>query len=248
MTPETPPAPVAPPPGLFPDTRWTLILSARGDPEARRAAVEAIAERYWQPLYVYARRKGLDAGAAEDAVQACFAGLLASDFLSRLDPGRGRLRSYLRASLDHGLAKAYARDRAQKRGGDALAIPLDGAAAEQALATAPLEAELALDREWAIALVGRAIGRLRAGYASAEGEGRWAAIEPFFRLAPVEAPPSHAEVAARSGIDPALLKAALHRARHRFRAILSTEIGATLEDPGDLELELAHLLRVLGTP
>lgn len=88
----------------FPSTRWTLILSARESPDRRRAALNELLASYWRPLYSYARRKGCDPDAAQDVVQGFVAHLLGRDFLSRLDPARGRLRSYLRTSLDNYLA------------------------------------------------------------------------------------------------------------------------------------------------
>ncbi len=72
---------------MFPTTRWTLILAAQTDESARRAALDTLLSAYWRPLYVYLRRKGLPAEAAEDAVQGLILGLLEQDALSRLDPG-----------------------------------------------------------------------------------------------------------------------------------------------------------------
>jgi RNA polymerase sigma-70 factor (ECF subfamily) len=74
----------------FPTTRWTLILSARQSPEMRRAALEELLGRYWKPLYLFARYKGVGIDDAQDAVQGFFAHLLERDFLARLDPERGR--------------------------------------------------------------------------------------------------------------------------------------------------------------
>jgi RNA polymerase sigma-70 factor (ECF subfamily) len=79
-------------PSAFPSTCWTLILSARESPGARRAALDELLTRYWRPLYAFARRKGLDRGQAQDAVQGFVVQLLEKDFLARVDPGRGRLR------------------------------------------------------------------------------------------------------------------------------------------------------------
>ena len=76
---------------MFPDTRWTLVLASRQGGEARRIALETLLGAYWRPLYLFARRKGLSAEAAEDAVQGFFLKLLELDFPDRLDPARGRL-------------------------------------------------------------------------------------------------------------------------------------------------------------
>ena len=42
----------------FPSTRWSRILSSRGDGQARRAALGELLDAYWKPRYFFARRKG----------------------------------------------------------------------------------------------------------------------------------------------------------------------------------------------
>ena len=71
---------------MFPTTRWTLILGARADAPAERAALEQLCAAYWKPVYFFLRRKGLAPDAAEDAAQGFFLHLLQRDFLPRLDP------------------------------------------------------------------------------------------------------------------------------------------------------------------
>src|SRR4029450_14102519 len=115
---------------MFPQTRWTLVLAAREGAEARRDALEGLLGAYWRPLYVFARRKGLPPEAAEDAVQGFFLKLLEHDFPARLDPARGRLRSYLLTSLQHHLARLHERASAEKRGGRVRGLRLDGPAVE----------------------------------------------------------------------------------------------------------------------
>src|SRR6185369_600271 len=90
--------------GLFPDTRWTLVLAARLDPAKRRPALEELVRPRWKALYVVARKHGLPSAEAEDAVQGFVARLLEGDLLLRLDPGKGRLRSYLRTAFRHYLS------------------------------------------------------------------------------------------------------------------------------------------------
>src|SRR4051812_24799516 len=104
-------------PGLFPETRWTLVLAARLDPAKRRAALEELVRPRWKALYVLARKHGLASAEAEDAVQGFVTRLLEGDVLARLDPGKGRLRAYLRAAFRHYLTSQRQEERAQKRGG-----------------------------------------------------------------------------------------------------------------------------------
>ena len=90
--------------GLFPRTRWTLIRSAQEDPAARANALKELLAVYWRPLYVFVRRKGLSAEETEDAVQELVVLLLERDFLQRLDPERGKLRSFLMTAASNHLA------------------------------------------------------------------------------------------------------------------------------------------------
>lgn len=228
---------------LFPTTRWTLILASREGGEGRRAAFEALCNAYWRPVYVYVRRKGLAPERAEDVVQGLFTSLLERDFLERADPERGRFRSYLRASVDHYLANLYEREAARKRGGGVRFVPLDAALAERDLPATPQDPDAAFDREWALAVMERALLRLRQEYEDGKRKGRLETLLRFFGFGEV---PSYAEAAAECGTTVVQFKAALHRARARFREILLEEVGATLGDDKDAGAELLELRRLLA--
>ena len=101
----------------FPETRWTRIVAARGNTELRRVVLDELVASRWQPLYVHLRKQGLPPDRAQDVVQGFLVHLLERDFLARLDPGRGRLRAYLKTALAHYLANLHAEESAQKRGG-----------------------------------------------------------------------------------------------------------------------------------
>jgi RNA polymerase sigma-70 factor (ECF subfamily) len=230
-------------PSQFPPTRWTLIASARADAPARRAALEELLAQYWKPLYLFARRKGLDAQAAQDAVQGLLARLLERDFLARLDPARGRFRAYLRTAMSHYLINQHERDRAAKRGGDVAIVPLDFDLAERRLGGAPGGAEHAFEREWALAVMERALARLRAEFDRGQRGGPFALVAAFFGVG--SEPPSYAEAAERYAMSVPQLKAFLHRARVRYRALLREEVGHTVADPAEVDDEIRALLQAL---
>src|SRR4029079_1501005 len=136
----------------FPETRWTRIVAARGQPERRRAVLHELCASRWQPLYVHLRKQGLPPDRAQDVVQGFLVHLLERDFLARLDPGRGRLRAYLKTALAHYLANLYAEESAQKRGGGRAALAFEDV--EAVIGAAPDDPSAAFDREWALGLFG----------------------------------------------------------------------------------------------
>ncbi len=226
----------------FPTTSWSLILGAREGAETDRAVLGELFTAYWKPLYFYLRRKGLPVEAAEDAVQGLFTQLLERRFLATLDPGKGRLRSYLRASADHYLANVYEKHAAQKRGGGVRHVSLDLVLAERELVAAPEAPELAYEREWALGIMERALARLRKEYEDGRRRGSVDVVFGFFGFGKAR---SYAEAAAASGQTVAQFKASLHRARVRFRELLREEVAATVDADSSAEAELAELRRFL---
>jgi RNA polymerase sigma-70 factor (ECF subfamily) len=120
-------------------------------------------------------------------------------------------------------------------------VPFDPELAERTLAGASEAPDAAFDREWAFTLMERCLAQLRREYS--EGARRGAdAILRFFRL---QAPPSYADAAKEAGMLVPQFKAALHRARARFRELVRAEIAETLDGAADLDHEMSELLRLL---
>jgi RNA polymerase sigma-70 factor (ECF subfamily) len=235
---------MAPPASAFPTTRWTLILGARAGAAARRRALEELLAIYWRPLYVYLRRRGVPAASAEDLVQGFVIHLLESpEFLERLHPSRGHFRGYLKKALDHYRANLYAREKALKRGGGLTLVPLDVALAERELAAIPEAADGAYDREWAMQVMQRCVHRLGEEFAQGRRADRAPVVLRFFSL---DEAPSYAESASECGMTVPQFKAALHRARVRFRQLLREEVADTVAADVDVERELGELMRALS--
>jgi RNA polymerase sigma-70 factor (ECF subfamily) len=228
----------------FPGTRWTMILASRDGTQERRRALAELLDVYWKPLYFYVRRKGRTIEASKDAIQGFFAHLLERDFLGRLDPARGRFRSYLRAAMDHFLANEHEAATAQKRGGDARIVPLEWDAAERQCASSPADADAAFDREWAVGVIERAIARLRREFEEGMRKG---SVDVAMRHFQGGDPPPYAESAAACGMSPARFKAFLHRTRARFRELLREEVAPTLDDTRETDSEIEYLLKALGS-
>jgi RNA polymerase sigma-70 factor (ECF subfamily) len=229
--------------GNFATTRWTLVHAARdGGSADAQAALAALCESYWYPLYAYVRRRGYPPPEAEDLTQAFFARLLAGHPFDDVHQEKGRFRSYLLASIKHFLANEWDRARALKRGGGHHITSLDAHTGEQryqtGLADALTPAKL-FDRQWALTLLDRVLQRLRTEM-DKEGKGEvFEIMKPF--LTEGRGALAHAEAATRLGISESAAKVAAHRLRKRYRAMLRDEIADTVVSPDMVEEELRSL-------
>ena len=100
----------------------------------------------------------------------------------------------------------------------------------------------AFDREWAVAVMNRAVAALAAEHQHGR-EAQFEALRPW--LMGDEAA-SHAETALRLGMSEGAVKVAVHRLRKRFRELLKHEISQTLNEDQDVEAELRYLCSVHG--
>jgi RNA polymerase sigma-70 factor (ECF subfamily) len=227
---------------LFPSTRWTLIRRAQGSAEARRKALDELLCVYWKPLLRLAMLRGLAPEQAADAVQDFALRLLENQgFMERLDPSRGRLRSFLRMSFTHHLDSAYTAERAQKRGGAYRILSIDLPVLEPIAAPAT-DPNAAYDRQWAESVLERALLALKSEFDAGVRGGPFELVESYFRLGEA---PSYQVVAERWGMSVAQVKAFLHRARVRYRDLVAAELRDTLDSEGEIEDELAYLLGAL---
>ena len=228
--------------GLFPATRWTLLLAARERPEERRGAFEELIAPRWRALFALARKQGLAPAEAEDAVQSFLARLIESDLLFRADPARGRLRTFLRTAFHNHLANLHEHAAAARRGGGRRPVDLDDV--EALVASPNLSPEAAFDRAWALELFEGALAALEGELASGAGGSRVEALRQLFRFG--ETSP-YAELAPRLGMSLPQLKSFVHRAKARFRLILRARVADTLEAGEDVDAEVAALLGLLSS-
>lgn len=231
----------------FRTTRWSRIARAGRpeDPEAAEA-LEQLCRAYWFPVYAFLRRGGIPAAEAEDLVQGFFATLLAKNYVAQADRGRGRFRTFLLAAVKHHLGHERERAAAQKRGGGARWVALDGEEAEELYARVPAtedSPDRLFDRRWAETMLETALRRLREEFDGGGKVKRFDHLKPFL-MRSKEA--SYLETAERLGLTEAAVKSAIHRMRSRFQEIIREEIAQTVADPSEIEAEIRHLLGVLA--
>jgi RNA polymerase sigma-70 factor (ECF subfamily) len=112
---------------LFPSTRHSLIQRiGRGGPEGNDA-LRRVCEIYWPCVYEYIRRcrERFDRDDALDLTQGFFTELIARNDLATIEPGRGRLRTYLVKAIGNYLVNVDRDARAGKRGGGAQVVSLE---------------------------------------------------------------------------------------------------------------------------
>jgi len=236
--------------GAFAPTRWTLILRARGETPESRAALGELCEAYYQPVLRFLRREGRDEDTARELTQEFFARVLSNGAFEQADPERGRFRSYLLGALKHFLADQRKHDHRLKRGGGATPESLDAAdaaddsASLQVADTSVPAPEAFFDREWALAVMARALETLQKEFAAAGKADQFEALKPWLIG---EAPSmSQSDAARQLGISEGAVKVVIHRLRKRFRDTVRAEISQTLRDPSLVDEELRHLIEALA--
>jgi RNA polymerase sigma factor (sigma-70 family) len=241
--------------GRFPSTRWSAVVAARsGDTLERRRGLDAILTTYWKPVYKYIRiRWGKSNEDAKDLTQGFFARLIEKDFLGGFDPGKARLRTFLRVCADGHVANEAKSAQRMKRGGDAVHLSLDfeGAEAELERARLPGSPSASVDamedlfeREWARSLFSYAVEELRR-----ECEQRGKHIQ--FRLFEMydleddnERRTSYAELARQFGIAVTDVTNYLAFARRGFRRIVLERLREMTTNEQEFRREARALLGV----
>lgn len=236
--------PEAEAPGIFPETRWTLITRARQEGRAAEQALETLCRLYWRPLYLYARHKGHAAEDAEDLTQGFFEKAIRSRLFQGADSGRGRLRMLLLAAFQRHAASEWRRQTRQKRGGGLL--PDSGEETGEWLNEAgSLSPEEAYDRAWITGVMRRIDLEIERDYAS-RGRGEiYRHLRPLIEWYAADGERTPA-IAAACGLKEGAVRAALYRLRAVYRRRLEECVQQTVEDPTDLEDEIRYLLRLLG--
>src|SRR5579871_5181921 len=156
----------------FPVTRYSVLAAAgSANAEERSRALDILFSAYWKPIYKYLRLKYSQVPQdAQDLTQGFFAELLERDLLSRFDPAKSRLRTYLRVCADSFALNEIKAASRQKRGADFLHVALDSSAAEEELRTqaidpasipSPESLEEFFEKEWIRSLFASAVAELQ---------------------------------------------------------------------------------------
>lgn len=236
------------PGGIFPETRWSAIVSARStDSVERRLALDRITMAYWKPVYKYIRAKwNKSIDDAEDLTQEFFARVIEKDFLDGYDPARARLRTFLRTCVDRFVQNENRAVGARKRGGGSATVSLDFELAEGELAHTGLPSAENLDgffeKEWIRSVFGMALQRLRA---ECEERGRTKHFGVFERydLNEDDKKISYADLALEFDIAPTDVTNYLALARRELRRITLELLREMTSSEEEFRSEARALLR-----
>jgi RNA polymerase sigma-70 factor (ECF subfamily) len=220
-----------------------LAAGAQNQPE-RREALASLCESYWYPLYAYLRRRNYDADEARDLTQSFFLRMLDGYYLGRVDPAKGRFRSFLLSSLNLFLSDERDRANAQKRGGGQL--PFEISAAEELYQREPSHSETPeriYERRWARTVLDQVLSRLREEFIR---NGRLDHFNQLRGYVLGQSDVPYADLAKRLGTSEGALKVGIHRLRKRYRDLLRAEIAATVSNDSEVDAELRYLIAALG--
>ncbi len=230
----------------FATTHWSVVLTAQGESPAAQEALEKLCRTYWRPIYSFVRRKGIRPEEAEDLTQGFFALLLERKDLSTVRKEKGRLRSYLLASVKHFLADEWRHAMAVKRGKGQWLIPLEELRERERIdveRSDRLTADQIYERRWALTVLEQVLARLRDEYRSAGNLRFFDRMKQ--KLMDEPGRPSQAQIASEFDMTENAVKQAFYRFRQRYQFLLREEIAHTVAMPSDIEDELRHLIAVV---
>jgi len=231
----------------FPMTRWTRVLAARGDSTEAKTALSELCEAYYEPVHAFVTHT-VAGESARDLTHAFFAQLLERGGLTSIQPQRGKFRSYLLGAVKHFIADQRDRNQAAKRGGGAADLSLDADPDESSGETkielkSDAPPDSLYDREWAIAVLHRAIERLTEEQRDAGREHQFSVLKPWLNGEAQTL--SQAAAAAELGVTENVVRVAIHRLRKRFGENVRHEIAQTVDTPDEISAELNYLIDAL---
>jgi RNA polymerase sigma factor (sigma-70 family) len=235
--------------GQFHTTRWTLVMaSARDQSQTGRAALAALCQIYWYPLYAFARRRGHSPHDSQDLTQGFFLHLLEHRALSGVDRLKGKFRSFLLACFQNYLSAETRRAHRLKRGGQCQFVSLDLESAENRYQYEPedyLTAEKIFEARWALTLLDHAMTVLREEYVCRGKELVFNTLKGYVGIGENTSKASYEEAAKALGIGVGTVKTFIHRLRNRYLAVVREEVARTVSDPAEIQSEIRALCDAL---
>ncbi|MGV3771405.1 MAG: RNA polymerase sigma factor, partial [Verrucomicrobiales bacterium] len=200
---------------------------------------------YWQPVYVYIRRKGHPRHQAADLTQSFFLKLCGRDSFASAREEKGRFRNFLLVSLNRFLHDSWRFDTAARRQPEEIVF-LDVSALEEALKlnSAAPPPDLEFDQNWTRSIVSRAMVQLQEQYRDAGKAFLWEHLFAWLTKDPDGA--TYEQAAGLLGMSNEALRKEVSRARKALRQCIVDQIAMTVSSPEQIEEELRHLFMAWG--
>lgn len=223
---------------VFPKTNWeTLAKATLNGGEEEHLALGSFIDRYWKPVSVVIKSKGVSCSRVEDLTQDFFVKLIEDDFVSRAMKRRGKFRSFLLKALRDFMVDDLRKLMAHKRGGRLERVQLrDDSAILR-------DDQLLFDKTWAEALFDAAIEVTAKEVIKKRGVEKWQATR-YFLSGEGEAL-SYVELGRVLGVCENAAKTHVSRMRSKFRENLRQQISLTVSAPHEVDEELAFLRKVM---
>lgn len=225
------------------------MVAVAGDAlsQGGQAALERLCQDYWRALFAFALRQGRDFHTAQDLTQAFFAHFIERGYLRAADRTRGRFRTFLLTCFEHFLVHEWEKQQTAKRGGRFKLVSWEehrAALESRAAANPGVRPERHYDREWTLAIMERALTRLRAEFAATGREQHFHVLGRF--LSTEAAPGDYREIAALLGWPERAVKLAVHRIRRRYGRLVRDEVRETVVSESEVDDELRYLVELLS--
>lgn len=232
-------------------TNWDLIRDAAGSSPTSQASLEAVARRAWPAIYAFIRASGRNPDEASELTQGFICDVfLSRNLLEKADQSRGRFRTLLMGSVRNYLADMHRRRTATTRHPKHGSVGrLDDLAerSSEPVGLPTLTPETAFNSRYVATLIRAATERLQRELLAEGDEAGW----EIFRLRVLQpslegTAVSYDDIAPRFGLGKGACAARLLLVKRRFAAILMEELRSTVDDPADLQHEVAELLALLS--
>ncbi|MCZ6835956.1 MAG: hypothetical protein O7G85_09300 [Planctomycetota bacterium] len=225
-----------------------MVLDARDNQES----LSKLLKHYWGPVYAYLRRDGRDREQAEEFTQAFLAEvLIGRELLLKVNPARGRFRSFLLKSLKHYLVDVHRHQHGRDGQRTFISLPDDPDAFRTIEPDERDGPDQAFLKQWAATVFGQALERMRDSCLANGMEHHWQVFEAR-SIQPLlygREPASLDElVVMTSAQDTSHISNLLHSAKRKFYGILQEVVSETVDDPDTVESEIDELIRLLGAP
>jgi RNA polymerase sigma-70 factor (ECF subfamily) len=233
----------------FTSTHWSVVLAAGGtENQQATEALSRLAEAYRPAILGFARHLGFQGADAEDLTQGFFLHFIRNNLPGKVQRRQmRRFRSFLIAAFKNYIADERDRWRAAKRGGSHCFVSLEEWLLEEGEEEHPgtkTPCARTFDRQWAQALVAKALNRLESEYSARERKVIFDRLQTHL-LEPDESP-SYARLSTELGSSQVALRQELSRMRRRYGELFREEVANTVASPTEVAEEIRHLLTALA--